>query len=101
MSKYEVLKYSLDLSVSNSNTFISGSNEISAVVTSSPLDTFCVDLIKTVVPTQTYMVVDSLFINSQKCKAGAMENQTMTAISASGLDTNRLKLEAFLFRQIL
>ncbi len=62
-NKYDVKQYILDLQISNSSTVISGNVIINANVTSTSLDTFVVDLIDTIVVGQTYMVVDSVFIN--------------------------------------
>lgn len=62
-SKYDVKQYVLDLQISNSSTEISGNVTINAVVTATSLDTFVVELIDTTVANQTYMVVDSVFVN--------------------------------------
>jgi aminopeptidase N len=62
-SKYDVKQYILDLQISNSSTLISGNVTINASVTAAILDTFVVDLIDTLVAGQTYMVVDSVFVN--------------------------------------
>jgi len=62
-NKYDVKQYILDLQISNSSTAISGNVIINASVTATSLDTFVVDLIDTIVAGQTYMVVDSVFIN--------------------------------------
>lgn len=63
-NKYDVKQYILDLQISNTSAVISGNVIINAVVTVASLDTLVVDLIDTIVPGQTFMVVDSLFINS-------------------------------------
>ena len=62
-SKYDVKQYVLDLQISNSSTEISGSVTINALVTATSLDTFVVELIDTIVANQTFMVVDSVFVN--------------------------------------
>lgn len=62
-NKYDVKQYILDLQISNTSTVISGNVIINASVTATNLDTFVVDLINTIVAGQTYMVVDSVFIN--------------------------------------
>jgi aminopeptidase N len=62
-NKYDVKQYILDLKISNTSEVISGSVIINALVTAASLDTLVVDLIDTVVAGQTFMVVDSLFIN--------------------------------------
>jgi len=62
-SKYDVKQYILDLQISNLSTAISGNVIINANVTTASLDTFVVDLIDTLVAGQTYMTVDSVFIN--------------------------------------
>lgn len=61
--KYDVKQYILDLQISNISAQISGSVIINANVSATYLDTFAVDLIDTIVPVQTYMVVDSVFVN--------------------------------------
>ena len=61
--KYDVKQYILDLQISNISAQISGSVIINANVSATYLDTFVVDLIDTIVPVQTYMHVDSVFIN--------------------------------------
>lgn len=61
--KYDVKQYILDLQINNTNAQISGSVIINSNVSATYLDTFVVDLIDTVVPVQTYMVVDSVFVN--------------------------------------
>jgi len=61
--KYDVNQYILDLAVSNSSTAISGNVIINASVAAATLDTFVVDLIDTLLPGYTYMVVDSVFID--------------------------------------
>ncbi|NVO03040.1 MAG: T9SS type A sorting domain-containing protein [Bacteroidetes bacterium] len=61
--KYDVKQYILDLNVSNNSTIISGNVIINSTVIAPILDTFVVDLIDTVVPSQTFMVVDSVLIN--------------------------------------
>ena len=62
-NNYDVKEYILDLNISNSSTEISGNVTINANVTANNLDTFVVDLIDTVLLNQTYMVVDSVFID--------------------------------------
>jgi len=61
--KYDVKQYILDLQISNSSTVISGNVIINAKVNAISMDTFVVDLIDTIVANQTYMVVDSVFVN--------------------------------------
>lgn len=61
--KYDVSQYILDLEINNSNTLIKGNVTINAKVTATSLDTFVVDLIDTIMPIQTYMVVDSIFVD--------------------------------------
>jgi len=64
--KYNVKEYILDLSISNTSTEISGNVITNAIVTASVLDTFAVDLINTIVPDKTYMMVDSVFVNGDR-----------------------------------
>lgn len=61
--KYDVKQYILDLQISNTSTVISGNVIINASVVATSLDTFVVDLIDTIVTNQTYMIVDSVFVN--------------------------------------
>jgi|WetSurMetagenome_2_1015567.scaffolds.fasta_scaffold12031_4 aminopeptidase N len=61
--QYDVKQYVLDLQISNISEFITGNVIMHAVVSESSMDTLVVDLIDTLVAGQTYMVVDSLFIN--------------------------------------
>jgi aminopeptidase N len=62
-NKYDVKQYILDLQISNSTTAISGNVIINAGVAATSLDTLVVDLIDTATAGQTYMVVDSVFVN--------------------------------------
>jgi len=62
-NNYDVKQYILDLQISNSSTEINGNVIINAIVTAAILDTFVVDLIDTLVAGQTYMVVDSVFVD--------------------------------------
>jgi aminopeptidase N len=62
-NNYDVKQYILDLQISNSSTLISGNVTINANVTGASLDTFVVELIDTLVVNQTYMIVDSVFVN--------------------------------------
>ncbi|MEI7595829.1 MAG: M1 family aminopeptidase [Bacteroidota bacterium] len=62
-NKYDVKQYILDLEISNLSAEIKGNVTINANVTASILDTFVVDLIDTITVNQTYMVVDSVFVN--------------------------------------
>ncbi|OFX28506.1 MAG: hypothetical protein A2X08_05590, partial [Bacteroidetes bacterium GWA2_32_17] len=61
--KYDVKQYILDLQISNTSTLISGNVIINSSVTATNIDTFVVDLIDTIVAGQTYMIVDSVFVN--------------------------------------
>ena len=61
--KYDVSQYILDLQINNSNFYIKGNVTINAKVSATSLDTFVVDLIDTVRPYQTYMVVDSILVD--------------------------------------
>jgi len=62
-NKYDVKQYILDLQISNASVAISGNVTINANVVATSLDTFVIDLIDTIVANQTYMVVDSVFMN--------------------------------------
>jgi aminopeptidase N len=62
-AKYDVKEYILDLNISSASTEISGNVITHAVVVASALDTFAVELINTIVLNQTYMIVDSVFVN--------------------------------------
>jgi aminopeptidase N len=62
-TKYDVKQYILDLQISNSSTVISGNVTINSIVSATSMDTFVVDLIDTILAGQTYMVVDSVFVN--------------------------------------
>ncbi|MPM21508.1 hypothetical protein SDC9_67952 [bioreactor metagenome] len=62
MSSYDVKQYILDLDISSTSATISGNVTINSVVTASSLDTFVVDLIDTLQLNQTYMIVDSVFV---------------------------------------
>jgi aminopeptidase N len=66
MEKYDVKEYILDLNISNTSTEISGSAITNALVVTSVLDTFAIELINTIVPNQTYMIVDSVFVDGTK-----------------------------------
>jgi aminopeptidase N len=63
-NKYDVKQYILDLQISESSAVISGNVTVKAVATVA-VDTFAIELIKTLVANQTYMVVDSVFINGE------------------------------------
>jgi len=62
-AKYDVKQYILDLNISNTSTEISGNVITNAVVVTSELDTFAIDLVNNYEATQTYMIVDSVFVN--------------------------------------
>jgi len=62
-SKYDVSQYILDLEINSSNAIINGNVTINAKVIANCLDTIVFDLIDTIVPYQTYMVVDSIFVD--------------------------------------
>lgn len=61
-NKYDVKQYILDLQISDTSAVISGNVTIKAVATAA-VDTFAIELINTLVTNQTYMIVDSVFIN--------------------------------------
>jgi len=61
-NKYDVKQYILDLQISDTSAVISGNVTVKAVAT-VPVDTFAIELINTLVANQTYMIVDSVFIN--------------------------------------
>ena len=65
LNNYDVKFYKLDITVSNSSAAISGSVTVLAEVQSSPLDTFVIELINTILENETYMVVDSVLINEE------------------------------------
>jgi len=65
-AKYDVKQYILDLNISGTATEISGNVITNAVVVAGELDTFAVDLINTIVPNKTYMIVDSVLVNGNK-----------------------------------
>jgi aminopeptidase N len=62
-NKYDVKQYILDLQISNLTESISGNVIMNAVVTAASMDTVVVDLIDTIVAGETFMVVDSIFMN--------------------------------------
>jgi aminopeptidase N len=61
-NKYDVKQYILDLQISESSAVISGNVTVKAIATEA-VDTFAIELINTIVANQTYMIVDSVFIN--------------------------------------
>jgi len=61
-NKYDVKQYILDLQISGTSAVISGNVTVKAVATEA-VDTFAIELINTLVANQTYMIVDSVFIN--------------------------------------
>lgn len=61
-NKYDVKQYILDLQISDTSAVISGNVTVKAVATAT-VDTFAIELINTLVANQTYMIVDSVFIN--------------------------------------
>jgi len=65
-TKYDVKQYILDLNISSTSTEINGSVITNAIVIASELDTFAVDLITTIIPNQTYMIVDSVLVNGNR-----------------------------------
>ena len=64
LNEYDVKYYELNLNVSNQNTEISGNAVIYVQVETTLLDTFYIELIDTVHPGTTFMVVDSIWVNN-------------------------------------
>ena len=62
-NKYDVKQYILDLQISNTSSVISGNVVVNAKVVATVLDTFVIDLINNIYTGQTYMTVDSVFVN--------------------------------------
>lgn len=57
--QYDVNLYALDVNISNTSNYISGSGTIKATVTATKLDTFAFEL-------HQNLTIDSIYINSQK-----------------------------------
>jgi aminopeptidase N len=62
-NNYDISQYILDLNISNSSTVISGNVIINAKVVATSLDTIVFELITTIIPNYTFMVVDSVLVN--------------------------------------